>query len=600
METSEEKILQCFEAISRLSSKPETAARDLERARWTAVEQAVGHASKGPRLLDMLIRSRTLRIAAVLCVGGLILVALVDRGIEVDGAKAAMARMMEALDAAPIMHKILRTKYEGPEVHLTEEWYDFGSRTIVSRYSVDGRCAKISSLNYATKESRAYDPQSDTVTIEYYIDVGSGAYPDSAAGVVMEYLKDYKFWGAQIAREKSRQDGMDVDVYHLRIEPTEEREKQYAALMVNPRTSLPVTISKKVWTSEGAIKFDQGIMFDFPTAGPKDIYDLDVPRSAKVVVDAASKERHEKKIALDRKIPQLKEQFERSLNSVYRLTDGQVLAVIPPALVKPRLEWEQAENEARRLVEEQVSQRIGRSGAGDGRGPRAENGRGLPDAALPCFQCFTWDGGIDLREPRPVFRGSVTIKEAFERIVGLSAFEYEILQDPTEVSIPGDWVVRKGSSKKQRLAAFERIVRDYTSRPLVFQETQVEREVVVARGTFRFQPLSGTYNSSWIHVYADRLDPDTRGGGGSGSLAQFLRYLGEVNLDQQVVDETQGDREVKVSYGWHVSGYIHQIRDEKERAAKRRMVLDNVARQTALTFALERRTVRVWTVEEGP
>jgi hypothetical protein len=362
-----------------------------------------------------------------------------------------------------------------------------------------------------------------------------------------------------------------------------------------------MAISKEVWNSEGIVKFRQGITFDFPPTGPKDIYDLGAPRSAKVVVDAASKERYEKKMALDRKIPQLKERFERSLDSVYRLTDGQVLAVIPPSLVKPRLEWEQAENEVRRLVDEQVRERIARSRPGNGRDPGAGNGRGLSDSdqALPRFQCFTWDAGIDLREPRPVFRGPVTIKEAFERIVGLSAFEYEILQDPTEVNIPGDWVVRRGSLKQERVLALEQIVQKHTGRPLRFQPHQEQREVIVAWGTFHFRPLAGTYNDSWIHVYADQLDPDTRGGGGgSGSLAEFIRHLGEVNLDQQVVDETQGDREVKVNYGWHMSGYIRKITDEKERAVKLRLVLDNVARQTGLTFSVERRTVSVWLVTE--
>ncbi len=601
MKIDDEKVIQYLEAIRRWSPKPETVARDLERARQAVLQQASLCPAKKPGVLNRLIKSRAARIAAVLCVGTLIALLLLDRRIEIDGAKAALAQVMQALEEAPIMHKVLNTSNRGAEPYVTEEWYDFRSRTVVDRYSTDGHGTKINSLNYNTKEHMAYDPDANVVTISYYIDVASDAYPDSAAGIVTEYLKNYKFWGAQIERERSQYEGVEVDVYHLRIAPTQKHEKQYAALIVNPQTSLPVAISRQIWTSEGTVKFDQGITFDFPLAGPKDVYDLGVPRSAQVVVEAASKERHEKKIALDRKIPPLKERFERSLDSVYRLTDGQVLTLIPPALVQPRLDWEQAEDEVRRLVDEQVRERIARSRPGQGRGPEAQKGRGLSnsDQALTHFQCFTWNGGIDLREPRPVFRGPVTIKEAFERIVGLSAFEYEILQDPTEVNIPGDWVVHKGSSKKQRLAAFEKIVREHTSRPLVFQETQVEREVVVARGTFHFQPLSGTYNPAWIHVYADRLDPDTRGGGGSGSLAEFISHLGEVNLDQQVIDETQGDRDVKVNYGWHMSGYIHRITDEKERAAKLRMVLDNVSRQTGLTFSIERRTVSVWLVTEA-
>jgi hypothetical protein len=600
METNEKRIAECFEAISRLSPKPETMARDLERAHQTVLQQASICPAKKPGVLDRLMKSRAARIAAVLCLGTLIALLLLDRGIEVDGAKAALAQVLQALEEAPLMHKVLNTRYEGPETYLSEDWYDFRSRTVVGKYSVDGRCRKISSLNYGTKEHVAYDPETDIVTISYYLDVPADTYPDSAAGVVAEYLKNYRFWGAEMERERSRYEGVEVDVYHLKIEPTPKREKQYAALIVNAQTNLPMAISKDVWNAAGVVKFSQGITFDFPARGPKDIYDLGAPRSAQVVVDAASKERHEKKIVLEQRIPQLKERFERSLGSAYRLSDRQVLALIPPALVKPRLEWEQAEDEVRRLAEEQERERIARSRAGNGRGPGAEKGRDLAgsDQIPSRFQCFTWDDGIDLREPRPVFRGAVTLQEAFDRIIGLSAFEYEILQDPTEVNIPGDWVVRKGSSKEQRMAAFEKIVRECTGRPIVFQPSRVEQEVVVARGRFHFQPLSGTYDDSWIHVYADQLDPDSRGGGGSGSLAKFLRRLGEVNFDQPVVDETQGDREVKVNYGWHMSGYIRRITNEKERARKLRLVLDNVSRQTGLTFIVERRWITVWRITQ--
>jgi hypothetical protein len=165
-------------------------------------------------------------------------------------------------------------------------------------------------------------------------------------------------------------------------------------------------------------------------------------------------------------------------------------------------------------------------------------------------------------------------------------------------NIPGDWVLRKGSVREDRLAAFERIVQTQTGRPIRFQACPVRREVIVARGTFRFRPLSGTYDDSWIHVYADELDPDERSGGGGGTLAKFVRCLGEVNFNRHVLNETHGDREVEIRYGWHKSGYLRLIKDENERARKLRMVLDNVSRQTGLDFSIEQRTVTVWRVAQ--
>jgi hypothetical protein len=214
------------------------------------------------------------------------------------------------------------------------------------------------------------------------------------------------------------------------------------------------------------------------------------------------------------------------------------------------------------------------------------------------YLCFRWNDGIDMKAGRPMFRGSTSLQAAAERIVGLSKFEYEIAENLKDVNVPGDWVLRKGSPREERIAAMERIVQTATGRPIVFRKRDVEREVIVARGTFRFQPLSGTYDDSWIHVYADQLDPDERSGGGGGSLEKFVRYLGEINFNRQVLNETQGDREIEVRYGWHKSGYIRSITDEQEKAEKLQMVLDNVSRQTGLTFSLERRVVLTWFITE--
>ncbi len=603
MKTDDERIIHYWEAIRRFRPKPETTARDLERARQVVLRQASIRHSKGSTVLSRLIRSKVLRVAAVLCVGAVMLVALLDKGMELDGSKAALARVVEAMNRMPVLHEVYQTTYGRPEVHQTETWYNFNSRTVLAKYFTDGRCVKIKSLNYDTMEEVVYEPNAGVVKIIYHCDIAPDGYPDSPAHVVQRYVSLYGSRGAQIDRERSTHNGIEVDVYRFNIEANEHRHKEQATIVVDRRTSLPLAKTCKSWGPNGEATFDQTMTFDFPAAGPQDIYAIGAPRTAQVILDVASKQRYEKKQSLERMIPKLKERFERSLDSVYRLADGQVLALIPPALVQPRLEWEQAEDEVRRLAQEQERERIARSRPGQGRGAKAGNGRGLADSdqALPRFQCFTWDDGIDMQKGRPVFVGPASIKGALGGIVRLSVFEYEIPAELADVNIPGDWIVRKNSSWEERLAAFEAIVQDYTGRAIRLRPHQVQREVIVARGRFHFQPLSGTYNDSWIHVYADRLDPDERSGGGGGSLEKFVRCLGEVAFDQQVIDETKSDPDVEVHYGWHMSGYIRTITDENERAVKLQMALDNVSRQTGFSFSIEQREVIVWrVVEENP
>jgi len=210
---------------------------------------------------------------------------------------------------------------------------------------------------------------------------------------------------------------------------------------------------------------------------------------------------------------------------------------------------------------------------------------------------FGWDGKIIARR-RPVFRGGVSLKTAFERIIGLSKFEYKIPAQLLDIKISGDWIKRKGTSKKKLVRAFEKIVQYYTRQSIRFEQRHIERDVIVAKGKFRFTPLSGTYEDSWVHVFSDKLDPDEGGGGGSGSLDKFLRDLGDIPLNQQVINETENSGDIEVRYGWHYSGYIRKIAVGRKRMEKLQMLFDNLSRQTGLKFKQEQRKVSVWIVKE--
>lgn len=594
MKMSEERITECFGALSRLSTKPETMTRDIERARQAVVETASSRA-KRTVFQGSSFWGRGVGIAAVLCVGAGIILWLLDSGVEIDGASIAVARVMKALEKPRLMHEVLETERDDNKSHRSEWWYDFGSRILLAKYSADGRCVKISSMNYNTMEHVVYYPDVNEVQIVYRCDMSPDGYPDAASEVVSSELEHRISRGAKVELERTRENGIDVDVYRSVIERNEHRNKEASTLVVDRETNLPVSIKTKQWTKEGAVVFDQTISLEFPAVGPRDIYDIGAPRSAPVVLDVAAKRRYERKLAIEEQIPRLEAEWTRVLREEYRLLDGQVLALIPPALARARIESQQAHEEVRALVDEQVRERDAplRPAATE---PASQEDSILSEPPGIQYELFAWDGGIDMKSGRPVFCGGASLRDGMDRIVGLSVFEYEIAEALADVNIPGDWIVRKDSAGEERLAAFERIIQTQTGRAIRFHAQIVQREVIVARGTFHSQPLSGAYDDSWIHVYADQLDPDERSGGGAGSLRKFIRCLGEVNLNRQVLDETTGDREVEVSYGWHKSGYVRLIADETEKAEKLRMVLDNVSRQTGLTFSIERRMVPKWVV----
>lgn len=532
------------------------------------------------KIWSTIMKSQITKLAAAaVIIIGLVLVMYHDNG-SIDITTPAFARMMEAMEKMPLMHKVLHTRRDGKD-YRTENWYSFDSKTVLSRFSVGGECFKISSLNYDTMENVVYDPNSDLVRILYRIDVSTNFLPASPWAVVKDYVEQFKQENAVVEQKKGHYQGEDVDIYGFSIERNYRNERVNAQLVVGRSSHLPIAYKRKFWTREGRLYFDQVISFDFPENGPKDIYDLGVPKSTEVFYDSASKKLLERM----RRLLEDRASYERqfSENSTYRLEEGQVLKHIPPSLTGPRARIDQINEEILKLK----------------RASRKDTVYDIQQSdRVDYCTMFGWDGKIIAR-PRPVFKGGVSLKTAFERIIGLSKFEYKIPAQLLDIKISGDWIKRKGTSKKKLVRAFEKIVQDYTRQSIRFEQRHIERDVIVAKGKFRFTPLSGTYEDSWVHVFSDKLDPDEGGGGGSGSLDKFLRDLGDIPLNQQVINETENSGDIEVRYGWHYSGYIRKIAVGRKRMEKLKMLLDNLSRQTGLKFKQEQRKVSIWIVKES-
>jgi len=185
--------------------------------------------------------------------------------------------------------------------------------------------------------------------------------------------------------------------------------------------------------------------------------------------------------------------------------------------------------------------------------------------------------------------------------LGLTTFEFEGPEDLLELNMPGDWILRKDTSQEDKLHALEKILEEDFGRHIRFIRRQVDREVIVARGEYHFNPLTGTYNDSRIHIYADILI-DKGAGGGRGNVSKFLRTVGS-RLNVCVVDErreegNEDDDEARLHYwAFHRDSHHEEMTDE-DRMAKVNKVLANLARQTSLTFTIERRPVDIWFIVE--
>lgn len=266
-------------------------------------------------------------------------------------------------------------------------------------------------------------------------------------------------------------------------------------------------------------------------------------------------------------------EWRKQFNQVYRLENNEVLRRVAPPFIPGR---------ERYYIEK-----------------RSRPGERIPEQ--PDFITFHWDGELRIWGETHSASGNQPLTSVLEHTLGLTTSEFEGPVDLLELNMPGDWILRKDTSQEDKLHALENILKEDFGRHIRFIRRRVDREVIVARGQFHFNPLTGTYDDSRVHIYADILI-DKGAGGGRGNVSKFLRTVGS-RLNVCVVDErreegNEDDDEARVHYwAFHRDSHHEEITDE-DRMAKVNKVLANLARQTSLTFTIERRSVDIWFIVE--
>lgn len=151
------------------------------------------------------------------------------------------------------------------------------------------------------------------------------------------------------------------------------------------------------------------------------------------------------------------------------------------------------------------------------------------------------------------------------------------------------------------LRALERIVLEETGLNITFEKRRVDAPVVRATGIFQYHPLPGVRGENDVQLFAERSIDEHRTytGGGSGTLAQFLRHITN-RTGRRFVDDTLSS-EVDVSWSDYTSSKLDPFQSVRDMYRyDLTLLLENVAQQTGLTFTTERRTIDEWHLHEKP
>ena len=179
--------------------------------------------------------------------------------------------------------------------------------------------------------------------------------------------------------------------------------------------------------------------------------------------------------------------------------------------------------------------------------------------------------------------------------VGIKPYEW---RDPAGVlkrAVPGDWVFRASAPTEAKLEAMGAELSRRLGRTVRFEKKRTSSDVVVARGTYAFQPwppsadpggAAGT--SGQVIVASDQPGPPSFDPGSveRGTLSRLFAALGSAAA---VKVENQADNpEADVAFAIVVTS-------KPDRAT----LLANLAKQTSLRFDIESRESDVWEVVAG-
>jgi beta-lactamase regulating signal transducer with metallopeptidase domain len=255
--------------------------------------------------------------------------------------------------------------------------------------------------------------------------------------------------------------------------------------------------------------------------------------------------------------------WRQRFDAVYHLAEGEILKRIAPPFIPERVEYYNSDR-------------------------RHSSG---PDRIT-----FHWDGR--LRDWGMTFGDFGTLGSILNSVLRLRSYEYDGPNPLLDTELPGDWIIRDEASQEMKLQALEQLVARELGRKIRFERRSVEREVIVATGTFHFHPPVGTYENTSVHLYGAETDPDTRAGGGTAdSLGEFLRTLGD-RVNVPVVDRTEPPGDIRIPYSHHRSSYLGEIPDEQERAPQLRLILTHLTEQTEIQFEIREEPVPVWYITE--
>ena len=240
----------------------------------------------GPRIWRFLMESRITKLTAA----GIVLAAAIIGIHHLNGTVVKAVEFSEiarAMGEVPWMHTS-SSRFDPSTAPFTDYWVGFQSKVHAVRWT-DGR---VSFWDLQEHWRTEYDPSSNTIMKMPMTEDESHLNLSSPAMLLESMHKRLKDQGAEIVARMGDYDGHRVQVQEIsRIDAGPNGSwSPKLTLYIDPHSKLLYAAEVSGPDPNGNAVIAGGITFDYPQTGPRDIYDLGVPRDAQVVDSAPANE----------------------------------------------------------------------------------------------------------------------------------------------------------------------------------------------------------------------------------------------------------------------------------------------------------------------
>jgi len=243
-----------------------------------AMEQTINAAANRPNVGRIIMKSNITKFAAAAVIIIALTVGLYFPGGRVDLAAPAFGQIIKNMQQVDWIYVLKENLKEG---YIREQIWASRNQEILIGREFSGSTGL---FDFRSKRQYLYYPHQNTVEISrvetdfplmYEQMLSSHLYMD-------KILEQYSKEDAYVITQKGTYNGRKALIYKFEI-ALSDGVAEISTWVVDTDTYLPIINEIRRVTSEGKLHQSYRYAFDYPKTGPTDIYDLGVPRDAKVI-----------------------------------------------------------------------------------------------------------------------------------------------------------------------------------------------------------------------------------------------------------------------------------------------------------------------------